>query len=80
MDQHTNDFENKTTLSAIAFSVIFMAIVIVIVITIVIIIVIVIVIVILTVNHKIIQQLFRRPNAEWAIDSEPIRARGIIKE
>ena len=78
MDQHTNDFENKTTLSAIAFSVIFMAIVIVIVITIVIIIV--IVIVILTVNHKIIQQLFRRPNAEWAIDSEPIRARGIIKE
>ena len=78
MDQHTNDFENKTTLSAIAFSVIFMAIVIVIVITIVIIIV--IVIVILTVNHKIIQQLFRRPNAEWAIDSEPIRGRGIIKE
>ena len=78
MDQHTNDFENKTTLSAIAFIVIFMAIVIVIVITIVIIIV--IVIVILTVNHKIIQQLFRRPNAEWAIDSEPIRARGIIKE
>ena len=76
MDQHTNDFENKTTLSAIAFIVIFMAIVIVIVITI----VIIIVIVILTVNHKIIQQLFRRPNAEWAIDSEPIRARGIIKE
>ena len=76
MDQHTNDFENKTTLSAIAFIVIFMAIVIVIVITI----VIIIVIVILTVNHKIIQQLFRRPNAEWTIDSEPIRARGIIKE
>ena len=76
MDQHTNDFENKTTLSAIAFIVIFMAIIIVIVITI----VIIIVIVILTVNHKIIQQLFRRPNAEWAIDSEPIRGRGIIKE
>ena len=53
MDQHTNDFENKTTISAIAFIVIFMAIVIVIVIVITI--VITTVIVILTVNHKIIQ-------------------------
>ena len=50
MDQHTNDFENKTTLSAIAFIVIFMAIVIVIV----------IVIVILTVNH--IRPLGLRPH------------------
>ena len=48
MDQHTNDFENKTTLSAIAFIVIFMAIVIV------------IVIVILTVNH--IRPLGLRPH------------------
>ena len=61
MDQHTTDFETKTTLSVIAFIVIFMAIVIVIVITV----VIIIVIVFLTVNHKIIQQLFFEP--EWAL-------------
>ena len=61
MDQHTNVFENKTTLSVIAFIVMFMAIVIVIVITI----VFNIVIAILTVNHKIMQQLFFEP--EWAL-------------